>query len=930
MKMGKMMANKRIGKRMMTSIKPKQSEFEGMAADKSKADPAAEARRAEARERLEQALKDPAFRAIEGFPIGTDEAILALSDPPYYTACPNPFLPEIITEWQAERARLREELGLQDETYQRDPFATDVSEGKNDPIYNAHSYHTKVPHKAIMRYILHYTDPGDIVFDGFCGTGMTGVAAQLCGDRAAVQALGYRVDEQGMVWDGEKAISRLGARKAVLNDLSPAATFIGYNYNTPVDAAAFEREARRILDEVERECGWMYETWHPHCDDPNRVKAKINYRVLSEVFACPVCDFENVFWDSMVDKNEDELSRSWSCQNCQATLSKNPSKKTNSSRAVHAFEYVYDWVTNSTIQRVKLVPVVIYYSIGKKKFEKKPDREDLFLFQKIDEYRPKYEIPNIEMLFKSGIWGDQWRAGAHEGITHFHHFFTKSGLIVATTLYHHAKAITDRRISHAILYWIQSILFSFTRLNRFLKNAFSQVNRQRSGTLYIPSLVSDVSASYALSGKIDRHSKIFTKLNVNPNNAAIGCGSSTDFRLIRENSIDYIFVDPPFGSNLMYSELNFLWEGWLKVYTKNSPEAVISEIQKKGLQEYQDLMARCFSEFYRILIPGHWITIEFHNSLNTVWNAIQEGLLNAGFVVADVRTFDKQQGTFNQVNSSASVKQDLIISAYKPNGQLEENFRLTVGTEESVWEFIRYHLSKLPVVNWREAHLVVNPERQAYLLFDRMVAFHIQHGVMLPISAPEFYAGLEQRFIPRDGMYFLPEQVAEYDRAKLEAEGVVQIPLLVTDEKTAIAWLRQQLDPQAGGPQTAAELNPKFKMALYQAKHELAPELSDLLQQNFLQDEEGRWYIPNPNRAEDLEKVRQRALLREFGEYVKGQGRLRQFRTEAVRAGFLDCLNRQDYATLLKVAKRLPEEVLRSDPDLLMYFDSALLRSENG
>ena len=56
----------------------------------------------------------------------------------------------------------------------------DVSEGKNDPIYNAHSYHTKVPYKAIMRYILHYTEPGDIIFDGFAGTGMTGVAGQIC------------------------------------------------------------------------------------------------------------------------------------------------------------------------------------------------------------------------------------------------------------------------------------------------------------------------------------------------------------------------------------------------------------------------------------------------------------------------------------------------------------------------------------------------------------------------------------------------------------------------------------------------------------------------------------------------------------------------------------------------------------------------------
>jgi hypothetical protein len=191
------------------------------------------------------------------------------------------------------------------EPYHREPFAADVSEGKNDPIYNAHSYHTKVPHKAIMRYILHYTQPGDIVFDGFCGTGMTGVAAQMCGDREVVESLGYKVDKDGVIYQeteeeprintnehqseennscelvsirGSKKwrpFSKLGVRRAVLNDLSPAATFIAYNYNTPVDVAAFEKEAKRILKEVEKECGWMYETLHTD----GKTKGKINYTV---------------------------------------------------------------------------------------------------------------------------------------------------------------------------------------------------------------------------------------------------------------------------------------------------------------------------------------------------------------------------------------------------------------------------------------------------------------------------------------------------------------------------------------------------------------------------------------------------------------------------------------------------------------------------
>ena len=96
--------------------------------------------------KLCEKLQDPKFHKIEGFPIGSDEDILALSDSPYYTACPNPWIADFIKEWESQKPEKPA-----DYKYHREPFAANVSEGKNDPIYNAHSYHTKVPHKAIMR-----------------------------------------------------------------------------------------------------------------------------------------------------------------------------------------------------------------------------------------------------------------------------------------------------------------------------------------------------------------------------------------------------------------------------------------------------------------------------------------------------------------------------------------------------------------------------------------------------------------------------------------------------------------------------------------------------------------------------------------------------------------------------------------------------------
>ena len=84
-------------------------------------------------------------------------------------------------------------------------------------------------------------------------------------------------------------------------------------------------------------------------------------------------------------------------------------------------------------------------------------------------------------------------------------------------------------------------------------------------------------------------------------------------------------------------------------------------------------------------------------------------------------------------------------------------------------------------------------ERQNYLLYDRMVAFHVQRGFAVPLSSAEFHAGLRQRFPERDGMYFLPDQVSEYDRKRLEVKEVEQYELFVSDEKSAIQWVRRQL-----------------------------------------------------------------------------------------------------------------------------------------
>ena len=254
------------------------------------------------------------------------------------------------------------------------------------------------------------------------------------------------------------AFLKLGVRYAILNDLSPAATFIAYNYNTPVDVAAFEREAKRILEEVEDECGWMYATL-AHGDPgsglstldegmiqevADRIKqartadevreimaelttksskvgngrlavGKINYTVWSDVFICPDCTQEVIFWDAAVDKETSKVHEEFPCPYCGASLSKRTMDR--------AWVTKYDTALGQMIRQAKQVPVLINYTLGRKRYEKTPDIVDITLIEKTEELEIPYWFPTDAIPE-----GDKTGEPLRIGITHVHHFYTKRNL----------------------------------------------------------------------------------------------------------------------------------------------------------------------------------------------------------------------------------------------------------------------------------------------------------------------------------------------------------------------------------------------------------------------------------------------------------------------------------------------------------------------
>lgn len=825
---------------------------------------------------------------IEGFPIGTNEDIIALSDAPYYTACPNPFIKEFIEE---NGTPYDEET----DDYHCEPFAADVSEGKNDPIYNAHTYHTKVPYKAIMRYILHYTKPRDIVFDGFCGTGMTGVAAQMCGDLNEIEK--HEIRQQ-------IPTAQFGKRYSVVSDISPAASYIAYNYVAPVDIESFRSKALKAIKECENEYGWMYETIHTENSGQRKLFSeskhigRINYVVWSDVFVCPHCGEEFIFWDAAVDETKGKIKSSFSCPNCGVKLSKRDCDC--------AMEVYNDTLQNEVVSIKKQVPVKIQYTYQGKRYEKKPDENDLEILKRIDALEIPYWFPTDRMCY-----GKESRRNDNEGIKYVHQFYQKRTLAIL------AKFCSYCDDPH-MKWLITSVSEGSSKLNRERPGGLPS---KLTGTLYISSLIREIDVISFMERKIKKYIDIQYKKG----SCLISTNSATSVP-IPDCSVDYIFTDPPFGDNLNYSELSFIWESWLKVKTNNKEEAIINSAQNKGLVEYQQIMTDCFKSCYRVLKPNRWMTVEFHNSKNSVWNAIQQSLSRAGFIIADVRTLNKKQGSFKQVNNTSAVKQDLVISAYKPKEKFRREFEEKAGTEETAWAFVRQHLANLPVVVDADHNdkIDIIAERQAYLLFDRMVAYHIMNSIPVPIDATDFYQGLDEKFLKRDGMYFLPDQVNEYDiaRIKMDVEPI-QFELFVSNEKSAIAWLYQQLDT----PQTYAELQPKFMQEVKSVdRYEDMPELSVMLDENFIQDDKGCWYIPDRTKEGDVAKLREKNLWKEFESYMNSKGKLKRFRSEAIRLGFSRLWKDKNYQAIVDMAERLPEQTIQEDDKLLMYYDISLSR----
>lgn len=855
--------------------------------------PSEDARREYFRAELRKKL--PELKQIEGFPIGEDDDIINLSDPPYYTACPNPWLNDFIEEWEKGKIEL-EVAGLRINKFTPNgPYTDGIKVGKNSTMYNAHTYHTKVPHEIIMRYILHYTQPGDIILDGFAGTGMTGIAATACGSPNLETKLIIEKEFDNL---GYEKIN-WGKRHAICGDLSPLCYHIASNYNHKVNTSKLNKVIDSIITELKNKFEYLYTIQHN-----NKISGHINYFVWSELCSCRNCGTELNVHDLSYDYSTKIFHEKLKCPQCGLEQKR--------IEADSIFENLYDEVTQQNYKEIKYIPCLINYSANGRFFTKN---------------MPKFELPTFEGFIPNEIFpdGDKFGDPLRVGCKFVSQVYPKRTLYVLGYLY---KLIHEKYniYKKELMFIFTSMLPKLTKMNRYMPQHGSRaLVGPMANTLYIPPQFVENNPIDQFEYQAKKVLKAFEQCN---DGSAVQITSATSF-LLNDNSIDYIFTDPPFGANIMYSELNTIAESWLKVKTNNKEEAISNKSQNKGILEYQIIMTNCLKEYYRVLKPGHWMTVEFSNTSAAFWNSLQYSIQSAGFIISAITDLNKERGGLHSMLGPTAVKQDLAISCYKPTEEFLNKMRTSNQSIDIVWDFIHERLSKsLKYCVIEENHILPIAERTARILYDRVISFFMLKGHNIPIDSIEFQKGLRERYIEVDGMFFTASQAIEYKEMKKKVIGIIPMALYIGCEADGIEWLKRTLEK----PQSYSDIQPQWiKSLVTPKKGDVLPELMSILEENFIKDEEGNWRNPDPEKAADLEIIRNRRMMKEFNMYLEQAQkpkakRMKDTRLEVLRYGFKECYKQKNYQAIVTVGDHILESLLQEDEVLLQYYDIASSR----
>lgn len=567
-------------------------------------------------------------------------------------------------------------------------------------LYGAFPYPTKISPEAAALFIAAHTKPGDTVFDGFAGSGTTGLAALLCENpspqlQAEAKRLGLNVQ-----W---------GARNAVLYELGALGSFVAKTMTNPPDPKAFRKAAEQVLKDAERDLAWMYQA-----AGPDGVKGSIRYLIWSDVLRCPACRREATLWDACVSRDPAEIASTFTCPSCHHEVARDQVKR--------QIETKRDDLIDMRVESRKRKPVWVYGTTGTKAWSRPATGQDRELLERIATSPVPDSVPRVSIP-----WGDLYRSGYHQGITHLHQFYTRRNLIVFGRLWEYAERYAGS-LRDALRFWLLSYNASHaTIMTRVVAKSGQKdfvITSAQPGVLYVSGLPVEKNLISGLRRKLKTIDGAFATIHGRKGRVEVHQGSSCAVKLA-DGSIDYVFTDPPFGGNIPYAEINFINEAWLGRYTDRTEEAIVSVDQEKSLTEYQELLTAALSEVHRLLKPTGKATLVFHSASADVWNALQAAYSNGGLSVECAGVLGKTQGSFKQVTTAGAVRGDPVLLLSRSDAHTKKR-------SPDVW--------KVAEQLWLEAGQARDPDEQTVQrLYSRLVTHYLTLHQQVPLDAESFY-----------------------------------------------------------------------------------------------------------------------------------------------------------------------------------------------
>ena len=496
------------------------------------------------------------------------------------------------------------------------PLSNFIHVPRTDPIYNAHGYLTKIPIGAILPFIEEFTQSGDLVVDCFAGSGMTAVAALMSGRRAEV------------------------------SDISVLGQHIGRGFLSTVSVSKFETVAADVIKATRKDVASLYQTIRQE----DGIEFEWSRTIWSFVFRCPSCLTDMVFYKAVLGTGK---SRPKNCTHCGLTFKKRNWKCVNDIPVTVVLKGVEGKLTEQPIQEIDQIRIT----------QAQKERK----LNKI----PSLDIsPKREMSRRSAL--KRW------GLSRTQDFFTARNALVLHALWKHIHKVHDESIRQKLLFGFTAILPRASR--RYQWGPKRPMNAQNQ-TYYISAVHYEWNVFELFGRKVRAtiraqlyrdniyQEKKFSWLN----GINYRIASANALNHLKNDSVDYVFTDPPFGSNIFYSDMTLFQEAWLDDVTKHHQEAVIhtgGKQKHKAVKRYETLLTEAFCETYRILRPGGHLSVVFGNSKGPIWSIVIRAIRKAGFEPSPVHLalLDKGQRSIKGLTSGREkvVTIDLILTVKKP------------------------------------------------------------------------------------------------------------------------------------------------------------------------------------------------------------------------------------------------------------------------